>query len=416
MGHRRKSTDHGVLILYAIKDHRARIEVGYGLEPILPDGKVGGFQREAIPLMRSGNYNQALLLVTSRVAEVIATDAGIQLTGSQPRAPDSAGAPSRRRSIGRRDHRNHYRHLDYSVYAATQHSFLAAFFSNVRGTRRRFGGGGGGGVRRRWRVRRLWRRQFRRRRSQQQLVASEDEMVPDNKIDDKIHDFVKRAREAAGTNVESIILFGSAVSGDFHPGLSNLNMLCVLRDCSFAALQALAPVAKWWEKQKQPPPLCMTRKELERSTDVFTIELLDMQQHHRVLFGEDVVQGLRISMHVHRVQVEYELREKLILLRQQILLAAGNEFATMGSAAAFGAVVRHPVSPCSDRTWRFVADRETRSRSRLCRSGWDSILPPSSRPWMFANTKLVPRRSTSTIWWLVILRQSRKSPQRSMRR
>ena len=104
-------------------------------------------------------------------------------------------------------------------------------------------------------------------------------MVPDDKIDD----FVKRIREAAGANLESVILFGSAVSGDFHPGLSNLNLFCVLRDCSFAALQALAPVTKWWDRQKQPPPLCMTRMELERSTDVFTIELLDMQQHHRVL-------------------------------------------------------------------------------------------------------------------------------------
>src|SRR5580698_4207097 len=81
-----KSTDHGVLILYAIQDHRAHIEVGYGLEPILPDGKVGGFQREAIPLMRQGDYSQAILLVTSRVASVIATDAGIQLTNALPPA------------------------------------------------------------------------------------------------------------------------------------------------------------------------------------------------------------------------------------------------------------------------------------------------------------------------------------------
>jgi uncharacterized protein len=61
-----KSKDSGVLILYAIDDHRARVEVGYGLEPILTDGKVTSFQREAIPLMRSGNYGQSLLLVTSR--------------------------------------------------------------------------------------------------------------------------------------------------------------------------------------------------------------------------------------------------------------------------------------------------------------------------------------------------------------
>jgi uncharacterized protein len=85
----RKGTDRGVLILYVIQDHRARIEVGYGLEGILPDGKVGGFQREAIPLMRSGDYNSALTLVFGRVAETIAADAGIQLTGAQlPRAPN----------------------------------------------------------------------------------------------------------------------------------------------------------------------------------------------------------------------------------------------------------------------------------------------------------------------------------------
>ena len=168
-------------------------------------------------------------------------------------------------------------------------------------------------------------------------------MVPE----EKINDFVKRVRDAAGSNLESVILFGSAVSGDFHSGLSNLNLFCVLRDSSFASLQALAPVAKWWDRQKEPPPLCMTRKELHRSTDVFTIELLDMQQHHRVLFGEDVVQGLRISMHVHRVQVEYELREKLILLRQQILLASGNDSRLwdllLRSVPSFGTLFRHAL-------------------------------------------------------------------------
>src|SRR3954453_16241737 len=65
----------------------------------------------------------------------------------------------------------------------------------------------------------------------------------------------------------------------------------------------------------------MTRAELERSTDVFTIELVDMQRQPRFLFGEDVLQGLQIPMHLHRVQVEYELREKLVLLRQQIVLS-----------------------------------------------------------------------------------------------
>lgn len=174
----------------------------------------------------------------------------------------------------------------------------------------------------------------------------------DENIKDQIDDFAKRAREAAGSNLESIILFGSAASGDYHSGLSDLNILCVLRECSFAALQALAPMAKWWDRQKQPPPLCMTRKELERSTDVFTIELLDMQQHHRVLFGDDVVQGLRISMHVHRVQVEYEMSEKMILLRQQLLLASGKDSRLwdllLHSVPSFGTLFRHALIALED--------------------------------------------------------------------
>ena len=96
-----KSTNRGVLILYAIRDRRARIEVGYGLEPILPDGKVGSFQREAIPLMQKGDYNGALMLVTSRIADVIAKDAGIQLSASRPRAPtEPESQPQGGMSIG----------------------------------------------------------------------------------------------------------------------------------------------------------------------------------------------------------------------------------------------------------------------------------------------------------------------------
>jgi predicted nucleotidyltransferase len=168
-------------------------------------------------------------------------------------------------------------------------------------------------------------------------------MVPE----DKINDFVRRVREAAGANVEGVILYGSAVSGEFHPGISNVNLFCVLRDSSFSALQALVPVVKWWDRQKQPPPLFMTRAELERSTDVFTIELLDMQQHHRILFGADVLQGLRVPMQFHRVQVEYELREKLILLRQQVLLAAESNSRLwdllVHSAPSFITLFRHAL-------------------------------------------------------------------------
>ena len=94
-----KGTDHGVLILLATQDRRYRIEVGYGLEPILPDGKTGGFGREAVPLLKQNDYNGAVSLLTMRVADVIAQDAGVQLTGARPRAPTVRQEPDKGLSV-----------------------------------------------------------------------------------------------------------------------------------------------------------------------------------------------------------------------------------------------------------------------------------------------------------------------------
>ncbi len=91
-----KSSNRGVLILLAVQDRQYRVEVGYGLEPILPDGKVGGFGREAVPYLRAGNYSAAVLLITSRVADVIAQDAGVTLTNASVPAPP----PEPRRNSG----------------------------------------------------------------------------------------------------------------------------------------------------------------------------------------------------------------------------------------------------------------------------------------------------------------------------
>ena len=175
-----------------------------------------------------------------------------------------------------------------------------------------------------------------------------EKIIPEKQIDE----FVSRLRQAAGDNLQSAILYGSAAGGEFHPEFSNVNLLCILRDASFAALSALAPAVAWWSRQKHPAPLLFTREELERSTDVFAIELLDMQRRHRVLFGDDVLSGLQIPMNLHRAQVEYELREKLILLREHVLLAAGNEKRLwelmLRSLPSFATLFRHALIALGD--------------------------------------------------------------------
>jgi uncharacterized protein len=95
-----KQSARGVMILFAIDDRQNRVEVGYGLEPILPDGKVGGFTREAAPYFRNQDYDSGILLITRRVADVIAADSGVTLTGVSPAQVRSAPPQNSGWSIG----------------------------------------------------------------------------------------------------------------------------------------------------------------------------------------------------------------------------------------------------------------------------------------------------------------------------
>ena len=90
-----KGNDRGVLILLAVKDHKYWTEVGYGLEPILPDGKVGAFGREMVPLLRANRTSDAILLITKRVAQTIADDAHVTLNVERlPAVPEPRSVPA----------------------------------------------------------------------------------------------------------------------------------------------------------------------------------------------------------------------------------------------------------------------------------------------------------------------------------
>lgn len=79
-----KASDRGLLLIVATDDHHYRFEVGYGLEPILPDGRVGEIGREMVPYLRQGNYNAAVDLGVQDVAQIIAADAHVTLQEQTP--------------------------------------------------------------------------------------------------------------------------------------------------------------------------------------------------------------------------------------------------------------------------------------------------------------------------------------------
>jgi len=85
-----KQDNRGVLLLLSPDEHKYRIEVGYGLEPIINDARAGDAGRAMVPLLRQGDYSNAVFTAAWQLANYIAADRGVALSGAPPsRAVDT---------------------------------------------------------------------------------------------------------------------------------------------------------------------------------------------------------------------------------------------------------------------------------------------------------------------------------------
>jgi uncharacterized protein len=124
----KKGKDEGLLLLLAIKDHKNRIELGYGLEPIISDGTAGGILRGIRPILRQGNYGGALLAATQQLGQRIADAKGVTIEGAPPRRERSRDSDGGGGAIG-------------IIFAVV---LLMLFLRGISGRGGRGGGGGTG--------------------------------------------------------------------------------------------------------------------------------------------------------------------------------------------------------------------------------------------------------------------------------
>jgi uncharacterized protein len=144
----KKGTDRGVLVLLAVNDRKRRIDVGFGLEGILPDGKLGDIGREMVPYLRANDYDTAITNAVSEIAQVIAADAKVTL--------EDEGQARPMPHAGRRAHRGGFP-LGGIIFLIIILAFFGGFrflaflfgwnllTGGFRGGGGGFGGGGWGG-------------------------------------------------------------------------------------------------------------------------------------------------------------------------------------------------------------------------------------------------------------------------------
>ncbi len=79
-----KGRNEGLLLLLAVQDRRSRLEIGYGLEPTLPDGLSGSVLREMRPALRQQQYGQALIAAAQTLGEGIAKAKNVSISEKLP--------------------------------------------------------------------------------------------------------------------------------------------------------------------------------------------------------------------------------------------------------------------------------------------------------------------------------------------
>ncbi|MDP2941031.1 MAG: hypothetical protein Q8N85_02085 [Candidatus Omnitrophota bacterium] len=143
-----------------------------------------------------------------------------------------------------------------------------------------------------------------------------------------LDDFAGELKNIYAEGLISLILYGSAASGEFSGRHSNLNLLVVLENTGLENLSKVSMVINS-RKFRLIHPLFFTESYIKNSLDVFPIEFLDIKENFSVLYGRDILTGLEIDTRNLRFQCEQELKSKLLNLKD-IYLRLLNKAALKG--------------------------------------------------------------------------------------
>jgi hypothetical protein len=127
-----------------------------------------------------------------------------------------------------------------------------------------------------------------------------------------------------GDGLRTLAVYGSAAGPEFNPSRSDVNFAAVVDPLDFAVLQRAAQWWARWQRHRVAAPLLLSMVELDRSCDVFPLELLDLRERHRTVAGAEVFNDITVDRECVRAECEREAKGKLLRLRALYVELAGS--------------------------------------------------------------------------------------------
>lgn len=141
---------------------------------------------------------------------------------------------------------------------------------------------------------------------------------PNDIVERLVADF----QTVSGGRLLSVVMYGSAVSHEYRPGRSDINVLFVLDKISVAMLRDCTKTAARWKK-RGVAPLLLPKYMLESLPGIFPVEFFDMHHNYRVLLGDDMLASLKLDKDKLMVQCRRELYGIAVHLRMEIMHGGG---------------------------------------------------------------------------------------------
>lgn len=156
--------------------------------------------------------------------------------------------------------------------------------------------------------------------------------------------WAKELKQVLGTNLASVILYGSTVRGEYVRARSDLNLMLVFKKLDLEHITKVGKLMPRKVRKTLPQLVFWTEKELANAWDVFPLEFEDIMENHQCLLGKDPFKKRKVDKKRMRYQIEFELRSKLLTMRDTWLSSNRNKYALemflIKAGNSFGYLIR----------------------------------------------------------------------------